>query len=497
MASSLSLVAARLPLAISAMRDRRPFTREHSLPVRGFFFFLALLSVPFAASAAPATNRPNIVFLLADDQRFDTIHALGNREIHTPNLDRLVRRGTSFTRAAIMGGGQGAICMPSRAMLMTGRTLFRATTTYTGGTIPTNATTWPEALRAAGYDTYGLGKWHNDRAAFARSFTGGGPIFFGGMSDHTAIPVHDFDPSGLYTATNEHVARTFSTELFADAAIRILSERRSNQPPFALYVAFTAPHDPRTPPAEFAALYRPERMRLPASFLPRHPFDNGDLKVRDEALLPWPRTPEAVRGEIAAYYAMISHLDHHLGRIMESLDRSPFGTNTIVVFAGDNGLAVGRHGLLGKQSLYEHSVRVPLVLAGPGIPRGQRSDALCYLLDVMPTLCDLVGMPRPSSTEGISLAGILSGREKTVRTDLFAAYRHDQRAIREGRWKLIEYPGAGIRQLFDLRRDPDERRNLADRPASRPHLERLRSRLHDLETELSDPLATKPKSSSP
>lgn len=495
--SGLVLVAAQSPLAFSAMPDRRQSRRDRIHPATVMFLRLALFFVLSTALAAPATRRPNIIFLLADDQRYDTIRALGNREIHTPNLDRLVRHGTAFTQAAIMGGGQGAICMPSRAMLMTGRTLFRATTTYTGGTIPTNATTWPEALRAAGYDTLGLGKWHNDRAAFARSFTGGGPIFFGGMSDHSALLVHDYDSSGQYAPTNGRTTRTFSSELFADAAIRLLSERSPAQPPFALYVAFTAPHDPRTPPPEFAALYQPERIQLPASFLPQHPFDNGDLKVRDEALLPWPRTPDAVRREIAAYYAMISHLDHHIGRIMESLERSPFGSNTIVVFAGDNGLAVGRHGLLGKQSLYEHSVRVPLVLNGPGIPRGRRSDALCYLLDVMPTLCDLAGVPRPSSSEGLSLAGILSGREKTVRSELFAAYRHDQRAIREERWKLIEYPRSGRRQLFDLHRDPDERRNLAELPAYRAHLERLQSRLHLIQSELNDPLATTPPSSMP
>lgn len=464
---------------------RKPFS------LGGWAVVVVALAIVFPGLAAPAG--PNVLFLLSDDQRFDTIHALGNREIRTPNLDRLVRDGMAFTRAAIMGGGQGAVCVPSRAMLMTGRTLFRATTTYTGIAIPTNAVTWPEAFRASGYETIAIGKWHNDRPSFNRSFSGGGPLFFGGMSDHRALTVHDYDPTGRYARTNERVARGFSSEVFADAAIRVLTERPATRPPFVLYVAFTAPHDPRTPPAEYARLYPPQRIRLPASFQPEHPFDNGELRVRDEALLPWPRPPDAVRRELAAYYAMITHLDHEIGRILDALNRSPFATNTLVVFAGDNGLALGHHGLLGKQSVYEHSARVPLIFAGPAIPRGRRSDALCYLLDVMPTLCDLAGVPRPASAEGRSLLGLIQGRQTSLRDELFFAYRMDQRSVRESRWKLIDYPRMGIRQLFDLQRDPEELNNLADNPRHRPQLDRLLGRLHSLQEELGDPLGAPPK----
>jgi arylsulfatase A-like enzyme len=446
------------------------------------------------AAAAPSTVapdvRPNILFLLSDDQRFDTIHALGNREIKTPNLDRLVRAGTSFTRAAIMGGGQGAICMPSRAMLMTGRTLFRATTTYTGNVMPADAVTWPQAFRTNGYDTFGIGKWHNDPASYARSFSGGGPIFFGGMSDHTAVAVHAYDPAGVYAPINARTATTFSTRLFADAAIRVIEERQAKQNPFVLYVAFTAPHDPRTPPQKFAELYRADRIRLPRNFQPEHPFDNGDLRVRDEQLLPWPRTPGAVKEEIASYYGMISHLDEQIGRILEALTRSRFASNTIIVFAGDNGLAVGQHGLLGKQSVYEHSVRVPLIVSGPGIRRNQRSDALCYLLDVMPTLCELAGVRRPLGVEGISLKEVLHHKSAPIRDELFFAYRADQRSIRDDRWKLIEYPRSQIRQLFDLRRDPSENTNLADDPRHRDRLLALQARLATWQRELGDPLVT-------
>lgn len=444
-----------------------------------------------SSAAAPARvpgARPNIVFLLADDLRFDTIRALGNREIQTPNLDQLVRRGTTFTRAAIMGGTQGAVCVPSRAMLFTGRTLFHATRTPTGLELAEGAVTWPEALRQNGYATVGIGKWHNDRAAFARAFNAGGPIFFGGMSGHQAMPVQDFDPSGAYPKSRERVATNFSSEVFADAAIRFLAGRQQAGQPYALYVAFTSPHDPRTPPAEVLASYHPDRLRLPASFLPEHPFDNGELRIRDEALLPWPRTPTAIRREIALYYAMITHLDAQIGRILKALEQTPDADNTVIVFAGDNGLAVGRHGLLGKQNLYEHSVRVPLVFAGPGIPRNRRSDALCYLLDVMPTLCDLAGVAIPPTAEGLSLGPVIRRETKAIRTELFGAYRLGQRSLQDGRWKLIEYPGVHKTQLFDLRRDPDELHDLAEVPRHRPTVERLRARLRAAQNALDDPL---------
>ena len=446
-----------------------------------------VVSVTQAASA-PATTPPNVLFLLSDDQRFDTINALGNAEILTPNLDRLVHRGFAFTHAFIMGSGQPAVCVPSRAMLMTGRTLFRATATFTSGTIPAALPLWPEVMRQAGYDSFIIGKWHNDRASLARAFNGGGAIFLSGMADHAKLPVYDFDPTRAYAKTNERIATKFSSELFADAAIEFLRERKTEKP-FFLYVAFTAPHDPRTPPKEFASLYPPEKIRLPKSFLREHPFDNGEMRVRDEQLLPWPRTPEAVRKEIASYYAMITDLDAQIGRILEALEKSGRGTNTIIVFASDNGLAVGRHGLLGKQNLYEHSVRVPLVLAGPGIPKGKRSDALCYLFDLFPTVCELTGVPVPATVEGKSLVPVLRGQQKKVRNEVFGAYRDVQRMVREEEWKLIYYPKIERWQLFDVRHDPGE---LNDRSADAKQVARLAAMKENLsaqQKELGDPLA--------
>jgi len=371
-------------------QSRRDFLRTTGLGVTalGLTRFLNL------SCMRRQPERPNVVFLFTDDQRFDTIHVLNNPEIKTPNMDRLVHRGVTFTRAHIMGGTSGAVCMPSRAMLMTGRTLFHLENR--GANIPEDHVMMPEVFQKAGYRTFGTGKWHNGRRAFTRCFTQGGKIMYGGMSDHLKVPVYDFDPTGEYPAESQFVGDKFSSELFTDEAVAFLEKYPSDMP-FFLYVSYTAPHDPRMAPEDFTQMYPPEKVQMPENFMPRHPFDNGEMRVRDEALAPWPRTPEIIREHIAAYYAMISHLDDQIGRILDTLERRGMTDNTIIVLAGDNGLAVGQHGLLGKQNLYDHSVRVPLVLCGPGIPKDRKSNALCYVLDIFPTLCEMLGLPMPET----------------------------------------------------------------------------------------------------
>ncbi len=421
------------------------------------------------ADAAPKAGgkRLNILFLLTDDQRPDTIHALGNRQIKTPNLDRLAERGFVFRNASIMGAMQGAVCVPSRAMLLSGRSLWRVPEDLKDVPI------WPEVMRRAGYTTFGTGKWHNGPASHARAFGRGGAIFFGGMSDQARIPVFDFDPAGRYAKKNQRIAEKFSSELFADTAIEFLRGYKGDEP-FVLYVAFTAPHDPRTPPKPYADLYDPEKIELPKNFLPEHPFDNGELRVRDELLAPFPRTPEVIRRHIADYYGMISHVDAQIGRILKALEETGHADDTLVFFAGDNGLALGSHGLMGKQNLYDHSQRVPLLVAGPGVLRG-RSDALVYLYDLFPTICELAGLKTPEGVEGKTLVPILRGQQTKVRDFLVGAYRNWQRSIRDERWKLIQYDVKGVRttQLFDLEDDPCETRNLAADPRAAKHLKRL------------------------
>lgn len=430
-----------------------------------------LAAAPLALGKAA---RPNFLILHTDDQRFDTIRTLGNGEIHTPNMDRLASRGTSFTQATTQGGLTGAICMPSRAQLLTGMNVFRVhreIVDHPSKPSP-EVITFPEHLRRNGYTTFHTGKWHVGVPLHHRSFTHGANIFFGGMADHLKMPVFDYDATGRYPKENAHLAQGFSSGVIADSAIDFLKTRTGAEP-FLLYAAFTSPHDPRMAPRKFEAMYSPEKLTLPKNFMPQHPFDNGELKVRDELLAPFPRTATEIRKHLAAYYAMISEVDFQIGRVLDELDRSPHAANTYVIFAGDNGLAVGRHGLMGKQNLYEHSLRVPLIVTGPGIRSGRRNDSLCHLMDIAPTVCDLAGAPLPGSPDGRNL---FSGKP---RASGFSAYRDVQRALRSRDWKLVLYNvnGARTTQLFELKSDPDELRNLAGLPGQRGRIEEMTAEL--------------------
>ena len=432
-------------------------------------------------------SRSNVLFILADDQRYDTIGALDNEEISTPNLDALVRSGTAFTSAHIMGGSQQAVCMPSRAMLLTGRSLFHLD--RQGQDIPADHVMFPEVLRSRGYTTFGTGKWHNGPASFARCFSTGDSIFFGGMHDHFSMPLHDFDPAGAYPESDHTVAQgRHSTDIFGESVERFLGGYDGTAP-FLAYLSFTAPHDPRDTHPRYHAMYDQDSLELPENFATEHPFDNGELGVRDELLAPFPRTPDDIRRHIAEYYAMITHLDDRVGRVMAALKSSGRADDTIVVFAGDNGLALGGHGLMGKQNPYDHSVRVPLVLSGPGIPQGRTSDALVYLSDIYATLFELIGEPLPDSVEGASLVPAMGSAESGPRDTLFTAYRGYQRAVRDRRHKLIEYSVDGERrtQLFDLETDPWEMQDLSADAASAQTLTRLRAELSRWQTDLDDP----------
>lgn len=445
-------------------------------------------------------DKPNILLFFTDDQRFDTIRSLGNDQIFTPNLDALVERGATFTHAHIPGGTCGAVCMPSRAMLHTGRTLFHLD--REGQRIPQDHSMLGECLRSAGYTTFGTGKWHNGREAYARSFTCGDEIFFGGMEDHWNVPAYRFDPTGQYDKKCPYVADPFrsnktdfrdcdhieagkhSTELFVDAAIRFV-ETQEKTSPFFMYVSLMAPHDPRTMPRKFLEMYDPDAIQLPDNFLPEHPVDTGALRVRDELLAAFPRNPDEIKRHIAEYYAMISHLDHQFGRIIAALRKKGVLENTIIVFAGDNGLALGQHGLMGKQNLYDHSVRVPLIFSGPGIPAGVKCKSQAYLLDIYPTLCDMINTEIPRSVEGQSLVPFFIDQDANMRPSLYLAYANSLRGVTNGQHKLIEY-ACGSTQLFDLSSDPSEMKDISKDDSSTGLLSQMRQSLLDLSKEWDD-----------
>jgi arylsulfatase A-like enzyme len=462
------------------------------------FFIAALLgsgsiaSYPFnriREGGDEPQKRPNIVFLFADDQRADAMGCSGNTYIETPHIDQLAHSGVRFSNAYVMGGHHGAISAPSRAMLMTGKNLYHTYQAYDmekgmDDVVLNGVTTMPMYFAQYGYETFGTGKWHNGVKSFEASFQRGKNVFIGGMSNHDSVPCRDLVNGKL----SEPIKKGYSTDLFADAAIRFLDDyaKGGRERPFFCYVAFTAPHDPRSPRHDYVGKYPDESIPLPGNFMKYHPFAYDDMRIRDENLSPWPRTPEIIRTSIADYYSMISHLDRRVGDIIEILKKNGLYDNTLTVYAADNGLAIGSHGLLGKQDLYEHSMKVPLIISGWDIPKGKVSEALVYLYDVFPTLSDLCHLPSPHGIDGETLSPVIKGTAKGVRSSLFTTYRNTVRAVRTTEWKLIRYPDRDYSQLFDLNNDPLEINNLALRPEYKSKVSEMMNLLVESQQEAGD-----------
>lgn len=424
-----------------------------------------------------------MLFIITDDQSFDTIHGLGNPHIQTTNIDRLAKEGIAFKRAYIMGGTSPAVCSSSRASLFSGKTLWNTECQgQFGFEISEKNVTLPEAFRKDGYETFATGKNEPGIAGhFARSFSSAENILFKGMTrDQYQLPLYQFDPKGDYPNQKPITHKgTHSDVMYTDACLRFLEKQDQAEKPFFAYVAFQTPHDPRQAPPEFRERYKDETLPLPAAFLPLHPFDNGMLKIRDEMLAPFPRTEDVVRKHIADYYACITHIDFQIGRILTALDEKGLRENTLIVFTADNGIALGAHGLMGKQNVYDHSVHVPLILSGPGIPKNEIRDQLCYIYDLYPTLCDLAEIKTPETVEFKSLAPVLKNAQAKHREHLSFAFMSWQRSIYDGHHKLIEYCVNGTRttQLFNLRNDPHETENLANQADHADILARLRKLL--------------------
>ena len=443
-----------------------------------------------------ADRPPNVVLLIADDHRYSAIGDNGDPTVKTPCLDALSRSGVSFHRNYTMGGMRAAVCVPTRACIHTGVNPFRALTKSPGEQcdysikINPDLTLLGETFGNVGYTTHGIGKWHNGTASFNGSFQDGSALFFKGMCDHKRVPIQCYDPTGRYPDDEISVSGKFSSVLFADAAIDFLESRPDSNRPFFLYVAFTAPHDPRTPPARYRDFYPISKIPLPPNFMPEHPFDNGELLIRDERLAPHPRDEQSIRQHIADYYGMISHLDEQIGRIVDTVESLNQRENTVLVYTADHGLAVGQHGLMGKQNLYEHSVRVPMILNGPNLPPERRVQALTYACDLFPTLCGLCQLPIPDGVEGVSLVPLIRGSTQSLHDTVSAAYKQHQRMVCDERWKLIEYRVDGERhtQLFDLERDPHEIENLAGQSDQTPRIRSLRKSLKEWQGAVRDPV---------
>ncbi len=437
--------------------------------------FLSTIFFALGASAAPDHPRPNVLFILADDHRADGIGALGNPNVRTPNLDQLVERGMSFSRAYVMGSTEGAVCQPSRSMIQTGRSLYHLPKTnlrksYTDFSNAmkdkVEGKDWalmPRVMKDAGYATLHVGKPGNE-----------------------CTPALESYEKNINRPDNSPAERASSSRGHADHVIEYLRGRIDDKRPFFIYLAPPVPHDPRVAQQEFMDLYDPAKITLPRAYLPVHPFDNGEMTVRDEQLARWPRPADNIRRQLADYYACITGLDHHLGRIFECLKELGQFDNTIIIFAGDNGLSMGEHGLMGKQNVYEFGgMHVPLVIAGPGVKSG-RSDAFVYMFDLFPTICDVTRTPVPRAAEGRSLAPVLAGKKMKERDVMFNTYKDVQRSLRDDRWKIIQYPQINRTQLFDLKNDPYELNDLAAKSEAAPRIKKMLASMAKVQKEFGD-----------
>lgn len=420
---------------------------------------------------AHAAEKPNIILLLTDDQRADTIHALGNPQIITPNLDRLAGRSLVFERAYNFGGNTAAVCIPARNMLATGKTFFRFDD---GAWDRGQRDTLPKTLKAAGYET-----WYREKSGESNLH------YIRKQFDHFA-DIHQVNA----------LATGYAARGIVDDAIQFITTDRDKSKPFFMYLGFPCPHDPRWSAKEFRDLYDPAKLALPANYQPVHPLDTGDMICRDEALEAWPRTEDAVRRHLHDYYSLISGMDRDIGRLLGALDQQSLAANTIVVFTADQGIALGSHGLMGKQNLYDDTQRVPLLISGPGIAKG-RSAALAYLHDLFPTLSELAGAQAPRNIDGLSLAPIISGKAEKVRDSLVTAYTNTQRAIRDDRWHLIRFPQINRQLFFDLQLDPHETKDLAANPEYAGEIGRLSRLLKAEQQRLGDKLPLVAKNPKP
>ena len=443
-----------------------------------------------AADSPPA--RPDIVFIVADDLRADVMSVYGG-PVKTPHLERLAARGCLFRRATC----GYPICHVSRTEFLTGRSVVAEAAGGKAVPFRPEWALWPQVMQQAGWHTIHAGKWHVEGTPWTRGYAETDALFSGdgAKGQPLSVPRSATDRAvtgyvGWTFKTNDNTPQPeFGVGLTPEADARITDGtiaalRRHPRSPVFLQVNFTAPHDPLHWPANVERRYRAEQIALPGNFRPEHPFDHGNLHGRDEIIVPAPRTAADVRRELAVYFALVENVDAQVGRIVHELESQGRLANALILFTSDQGLAVGSHGLMGKQNQYEHTVQVPLIVAGPGVAPGRQSTVQCALRDLFPTVCEQTGLAIPGSVQGKSLLPVLRGENAEVHETVFGYFTNTQRMLRttDG-WKLIWYPQVDRLQLFNVARDAEE---LQDLSADPQHSERVQQLLKALKAWLRD-----------
>jgi arylsulfatase A-like enzyme len=488
-----------------------------------FFCLLLTLLLGTAAASASAQNaRPNILFIMTDDHAAHAIGAYGSKVNRTPNLDRIAAEGVRFDNCFVTN----SICTPSRASILTGKySHLNGVPVFNrfDGSQPHVA----KYLQAAGYYTGMIGKWH----------LGSDPTGF----DHWEILPGQgryVDPV-FYTATDQRTIRGYATDVITDLSIQFLKDRPKDKP-FFLMCHHKAPHREWTPDEkhrrEFADKTIPEPATLYDDYATRadalrrnrqRVFD--DLNRRDLKLEPptglsnqerqrWlNESPREVEIEVDGrkqtltgdalnkwkyqrymqdYLACVQSVDDGVGRLLDFLDRNGLRENTVVIYTSDQGFFLGDHGLFDKRFMYEPSLRMPLLVRAPGIAgAGQVASAMAINTDFAPTFLDLAGVPVPKDMQGRSLVPLLKEQAPPDwRTSMYYRYYHDpghhntaaHYGVRTATHKLIHYWKQDQWELFDLTKDPDERRNLYADPAAKETVAKLKAELYRLKAELKD-----------
>jgi len=447
-------------------------------------------------------QKPNILFIFADDLTVETIGAISNNTVKTPNLDRLVANGTYFSHAFNQGSWTPAVCAASRAMLNSGSFLWKAhqqSFNPQESSSKNIVTPWSIHMKNAGYNTYMTGKWHVNAKAkdlfdIAKDIRPGMPNQTNKRYERSFIK-GEKDTWSPYDKSNQGYWKGGKhwSEVIADNSLSFLADASEKEDPFFMYIAFNAPHDPRQSPKEFVDMYPPNTIKIPANFIPEYPYAEAmgsGKNLRDEKLAPFPRTPYSVQVNRQEYFAIITHMDAQIGRILDALERSGEADNTYIIFTADHGLAIGEHGLIGKQNMYDSSMRVPLIITGKGIKKGYQTNVFIYLQDVMATSLELAQAPKPKNLDYKSILPLASGKtSKSNYKNIYGAYLNKQRMIRTKKHKMILYPSINKVRLYDLQNDPNEMIDIAENASSKPIIKKLFKKFLQLQKQTKDPLS--------
>jgi arylsulfatase A-like enzyme len=444
------------------------------------------------ASLSHAAERPNVVIVLCDDLRWDTMGCAGHPHVKTPNIDRLAKEGVHFVNAFCTT----SLCSPSRASILSGQYAHSHGVVSNFTEYPTGLESLPRNLQAAGYTTAYIGKYHmgeeNDepRPGFDWFVTHKGQGKY-------------FDTEFNINGRERKVVPGYYTHVVTDMALDWLG-RQTAEKPFFLMIGQKAPHSFYTPEPKYAHTFDDVAIPYPSSafqlddkpdwFKTRLSTWHGIYGPLFDFRKEFPDTrPESVKhfeAMIRSYWGTVLSVDDSVGRLYEALQRSGRLDNTVFVFMGDNGLLNGEHGMVDKRTMHEPSIRIPLVVRSPKLTptnKPLKPPHQVLTLDLAPSLLELCGAAPLKKAHGRSWVGVVQGRPSDWRTAWLYEYNYEKqfpytpniRGVRTDHWKLIRYPhgdGGPDRhkaELYDLKNDPEERRNLIDDPAQKPRIAEL------------------------